>query len=172
MHVDFPLVQKIALPVMASKTKIAGIKIHDIRMMRLMEVLLHGGTPLNGSPSADIHQTILTTFGLSASTYTLTQLRNDLRKMKAHGLIEPIRRGYRYRLTDKGAKAALMFILFPKRVCGPLANSLFHHRPMKPSSPPARSKRLTIRPIVRFNRFSICLPQREILRDEFSDWAG
>jgi hypothetical protein len=26
-------------------------------------------------------------------------------------------------------KAALMFILFHKRVCGPLANSLFHHRP-------------------------------------------
>ena len=76
-------------------------------------------------------------FGLTASTYTLTQLRYDLRKMKAHGLIERIGRGYRYRLTDKGTKAALMFILFHKRVCGPLANSLFHHRPdeaLKPAS--------------------------------------
>jgi len=30
-----------------------------------------------------------------------------------------------------------MFILFHKRVCGPLANSLFHHRPeetLKPAS--------------------------------------
>jgi hypothetical protein len=33
------------------------------------------------------------------------------------------------RLTDKGIKAALMFILLHKRVCGPLAKSLFHHRP-------------------------------------------
>ena len=49
--------------------------------------------------------------------------------MKAHGLLQRIGRGYRYRLTDKGTKAALMFILFHKRVCGPLANSLFHHRP-------------------------------------------
>jgi hypothetical protein len=49
-----------------------------------MEVLLHGGTQLNGWRSADIHQAILTTFGLSASAYTLTQLRYDLRKMKAH----------------------------------------------------------------------------------------
>jgi hypothetical protein len=40
--------------------------------------------------------------------------------MKAHGLLEGIGRGYRYRLTDKGVKAALMFILFHKRVCGPL----------------------------------------------------
>ena len=57
--------------------------------------------------------------------------------MKAHGLLERIGKSYRYRLSDKGAKAALMFILFHKRVCGPLANSLFHHRPdeaLKPGS--------------------------------------
>ena len=28
-----------------------------------------------------------------------------------------------------------MFILFHKRVCGPLANSLFHHRPEKTLTP-------------------------------------
>jgi len=42
-----------------------------------------------------------------------------------------------YRLTDKGTKAALMFVLFHQRVCGPLANSLFHYRPdgiFKPTS--------------------------------------
>lgn len=137
VHVEFPLFQKIAFPVMSGKTKIAGIKIHDTRMMRLMEVLLHGGTQLNGWRSADIHQAILTTFGLAAGTYTLTQLRYDLRKMKAHGLLERIGRSYRYRLSDKGTKAALMFILFHKRVCGPLANSLFHHCPDEALKPPA-----------------------------------
>jgi hypothetical protein len=35
-----------ALPVMSGKTKIAGIKIQDTRMLRLMEGLLHGGTQL------------------------------------------------------------------------------------------------------------------------------
>jgi hypothetical protein len=127
VHVDFPLFQRMALPITAGKTKIAGIKIHDTRMRRLMEVLLHGGAQLNGWRA----------FDLSASTYTLTQLRYDLRKRKAHGLLERIGRTYRYRLTDKGVKAALMFILFHKRVCGPLANSLSHHRPdqaLKPAS--------------------------------------
>ena len=28
-----------------------------------------------------------------------------------------------------------MFVLFHKRVCGPLANSLFHHRPDKSLKP-------------------------------------
>jgi hypothetical protein len=137
VHVEFRLFQKIALPVMSGQTKIPGIKIYDTRIMRLMEVLLHGGVQLNGWRSADIHQAILTTFGLSSGAYTLTQLRYDLRKLKAHGLLERIGRGYLYRLTDKGVKVALMFVLFHKRVCGPLANSLFHHRPdetLKPAS--------------------------------------
>lgn len=129
VHVDFPLFQKMALPVASGKTKIAGIKIHDTRMMRLMEVLLHGGTQLNGWRSADIHQAILARFSLSPESYTLTQLRYDLRKMKAHGLLERNGKRYLYRLTDTGTKAALMFVLFHSRVCGPLSNSLFHHRP-------------------------------------------
>jgi hypothetical protein len=138
VHVDFPLFQKIALPVQSGKTRIAGIKIHDTRMMRLMEVLLHGGTQLNGWRSADLHQAILTSFGLSADRYTLTQLRYDLRKMKAHGLLERIGQRYLYRLTDKGTKAALMFVLFHQRVCGPLSNSLFHHRPEESHKPASR----------------------------------
>jgi hypothetical protein len=137
VHVDFPLFQRLALPVTSGKTKIAGIKIHDTRMMRLMEVLLHGGSQLNGWRCADIHQAILTSFALSSDRYTLTQLRYDLRKLKAHGLLERIGTSYRYRLSGKGSKAALLFILFHKRVCGPLANSLFHHRPDEALKPPA-----------------------------------
>lgn len=137
VHVDFPLFQKIAQPVPSGKTKIAGIKIQDTRMMRLMEVLLHGGTQLNGWRSADIHHAILTSFGLSPDRYTLTQLRYDLRKMKAHGLLGRNGKRYLYHLTDKGTKVALMFVLFHHRVYGPLSNSLFHHRPdesLKPAS--------------------------------------
>ena len=138
VHVDFPLFQKIALPVLSGNTKVAGIKIHDTRMIRLMEVLLHGGTQLNGWRSADIHQATLTSFGLSADKYTLTQLRYDLRKMKAHGLLERNGKRYLYQLTDKGTKAALMFVLFHHRVCGPLSNSLFHHQPEESHKPASR----------------------------------
>jgi hypothetical protein len=36
---------------------------------------------------------------------------------------------YAYRLTSKGVQVALLFLFFHKRLCGPLANSRFHHRP-------------------------------------------
>jgi len=129
VHVEFPLFQRLALPIAVGRTKIPGIKIHDTRMMRLMEVLLHGGSQLGEWRTTQIHVAILTAFGQSAERYSLTQLRYDLRKLKAHGLLERIGRRYAYRLSQKGIRTAAMFILFHKRVCGPLANSLFHHRP-------------------------------------------
>ena len=53
-------------------------------MLRLMEVLLHAGTKVLGWCSTVIHQAILASFHLTPTNYTLTQLRYDLRKLKAH----------------------------------------------------------------------------------------
>ncbi len=130
VHVDFPLFQRLALPIPSGQTRIPGIKIHDTRMIRLMQALLHAAPHLAGWTSAQIHRATLQSFGLTAENYSITQLRYDLRKMKAHGLIERLGRQYRYRLTDKGTRVCLLFVLFHQRVCGPLAHSLFHpHRP-------------------------------------------
>jgi len=135
VHVDFPLFQRMAMPILSGRTRVAGIKIHDTRMIRLMEVLLHCGTKIGGWRTAEIHEAILSAFGLKAKSYTLTQLRYDLRKMKAHGLVERDGKRYAYRLTGKGNKAALLFVLFHKRVCGPLAHSLFNPPPQAQSKP-------------------------------------
>ena len=58
--------------------------------------------------------------------------------MRAHGLFEREGRSYSSRLTEKGVKVAAMFVLCHKRVCGPLANTLFHHRPTKIATPPGK----------------------------------
>ena len=87
--------------------------------------------------------------------------------MKAQGVFGRIGRAYCYRLSDKGTKAALMFILFHERVCGPLANSLFHRRPdetLKPDSRIESSNLPFTRPIGQFNRFSTCLLREDCER--------
>jgi hypothetical protein len=129
VHVDFPLLQRLALPVTIGTVRYPGIKIHEPRVIRLMEVLLHGGTTVGGWTAKQIHQAVLTTFELSAKTYGLNQLRYDLRKLKGHGLLERDGRRYAYRLSTKGLQVALLFLFFHKRLCGPLANSRFHHKP-------------------------------------------
>src|SRR5438270_5831129 len=138
VHVDFPLLQRIALPITIGSVRYPGIKIHDTRILRLLEALLHGGNTVGGWTAKQIHQTILTTFQLSAHTYGLNQLRYDLRKLKGHGLLDRDGRRYAYCLTAKGIQVALLFLFFHKRLCGPLANSRFHHRPNPSHTPDSK----------------------------------
>jgi hypothetical protein len=129
VHVDFPLLQRIALPITIGSVRYPGIKIHDTRIIRLLEVLLHGSNTVGGWTAKQIHEAVLTTFHLSPKSYGLNQLRYDLRKLKGHGLLERDGHRYAYCLTVKGIQVALLFLFFHKRLCGPLANSRFHHQP-------------------------------------------
>jgi hypothetical protein len=129
VHVDFPLVQRLALPITIGTVRYPGIRIQDVRIIRLLEVLLHGSTTVGGWTAQQIHQAVLQSFRLSSEAYGLNQLRYDLRKLKGHGLVERDGRRYAYRLTTKGLQVALLFLFFHKRLCGPLANSRFHHQP-------------------------------------------
>jgi hypothetical protein len=138
VHVDFPLLQRIALPITVGSVRYPGIKIHDARIIRLLEVLLHGGNAVGGWTAKQIHQAVLTTFQLSPKTYGLNQLRYDLRKLKGHGLLERDGRRYAYQLTAKGIQVALLFLFFHKRLCGPLAHSRFHHRPDSANRPDSK----------------------------------
>jgi hypothetical protein len=135
VHVDFPLLQRIALPITTGSVYYAGIKIHETRIIRLLEVLLHGGNNLGAWSARHIHQVILESFQLTEKAYGLNQLRYDLRKLKGHGLLERDGSRYTYRLTSKGIQVALLFLFFHRRLCGPLANSRFH-RQSDPIHPP------------------------------------
>jgi hypothetical protein len=131
----FPLLQRIALPITTGSVHYAGIKIHETRTIRLLEVLLHGGNNLGAWSAKHIHQVILESFQLTEKAYGLNQLRYDLRKLKGHGLLQRDGSRYAYRLTSKGIQVALLFLFFHKRLCGPLANSRFHHQPEPIHSP-------------------------------------
>jgi hypothetical protein len=138
VHVDFPLLQRIALPVTIGSVRYPGVKIHDARIIRLLEVLLRGGNTVGGWTTKQIHQAVLTTFQLSAKSYGLNQLRYDLRKLKGHSLLERDGRRYAYQLTAKGIQVALLFLFFHKRLCGPLAHSRFHHQPDSANRPDSK----------------------------------
>src|SRR6476646_8483264 len=68
------------------------------RVIRLLEVLLHGGSQVGGWTAKHIHHAVFTTFHLSDTTYRLNQLCYDLRKLKAHGLLQRDGSCYAYRL--------------------------------------------------------------------------
>jgi len=141
VHADFSLLERMARPIQKGSSRIAGIKIYDTRMIRLMEVLLDAGTKISGWSARHIHQVLLARFRISDEKYTLNQLRYDLRKMKAHGLLERHGRRYAYRLTEKGIRTALLFTLFHQRLFGPLAHSQFVKRPHSQHCPDSKLER-------------------------------
>src|SRR6202165_5091837 len=55
VHVDFALLQRLALPIMIGTVRYPGIRIQDVRVIRLLEGLLHGSTTAGGSPATPRH---------------------------------------------------------------------------------------------------------------------
>ena len=95
--------QRLALPIQLGRSRVPGIKIHDARVPRLGEVLLHGGTQITGWRSRQMHEAVWDACGRREQTCTLGQQRRDPRKLKAHGLLERLGRGCCYRLTPKAS---------------------------------------------------------------------
>ena len=64
-----------------------------------------------------------------------------------------------------------MFILFHKRVCGPLANSLFDHRPDEALKPASKVETAYYKADHAIQQVLDLLSAARILRDELSDLA-
>lgn len=124
-HLDFQLFQRLILALTQCNPRIVYIKIYETRMMCLMETIMQVCPCLSEWNSASLHEYTVAAYQLLE--YTNNQIRNDLHKMKTYELLGRDVKQYSHRLTEKEAKIAVMFVLFYKRVCGPLANSLFHH---------------------------------------------
>src|SRR5271166_2291411 len=107
VHVDFPLLQRIALPLTIGSVRYPGIKIHEVRAASGAHHPTAGGSApqrrhLSGWTALQIHQAVLSTFGLAEKSYTLNRLHYDLRQLKGHALLPRDGKRYAYRLTPKG----------------------------------------------------------------------
>lgn len=142
VHGQLDLLSQLSKTVTVGKSRIAGIKLENERIQRVIEVLLRQGHSLPAWSSRQLHQAVCDTFGLDPKAYSRHQLRYDLRKLKAHGLLERDGRRYAYRLSEKGTKAAVMMTLFRKRIYGPMAAGTMSHRPDPAYMPDSRFERL------------------------------
>ena len=129
VEMDYPLLEKLALPCRLKSQPVAGIRLDNDRIIRLLEILMHSSSQLNGISAAHLHKTVLDAYHLTAEQYTRNQLAYDLRKLKAHGLIQRPDNRYVYALSDYGRKAAAMLVILRNRILRPIAGSIFEHPP-------------------------------------------
>ena len=76
-----------------------------------------------------VRNRIIKEYELEEGSYSCNQVIYDIRKLRAHGIVEKLNRRNSYRLTSYGVKVALAFTLMRKRIYGSLHYSLFHNQP-------------------------------------------
>jgi hypothetical protein len=128
-HADVDYFIKHCKPVMVGNTKISGLHIYQERIHRMLEVLLHDNRSIGQWKSMDIREKIRNSFEIPQKDYSRNQVIYDIRKLRAHGLVEKIGKSNRYCLSAYGVKVALAFTLMRKRIYGPLHYSLFENQP-------------------------------------------
>ena len=146
VHGQFDLVARLAKPVLAGKSRVAGVKLENTRLMRILEILQQKAAGhLRTWSTPHLHRALLDQYQIKAPDYTINQLRYDLRKLRLHRLIERIPRSYCYRFTEPGLKAAILLIQLRKRIYGPLAFGLLRHRPSEEHLPNSKVERAYIK---------------------------
>lgn len=132
--VDTGALARLARPLTLGCRRVPGIKLHDDRVIRLLDTLLYTGGLLADWTTRELHSRLLQRHRLTAEQYSLSQLRYDLRKLRAHALVQRIGNRFRYRLTPTGVRLATLLVKTRTRLLGPL---FAQSRP--PSSPPSHN---------------------------------
>lgn len=128
VHTDVDYFTKHSKPLMMGKTKIPSIHLYQKRINRILEILLHDNRSLGEWKSMQLRDMIIKTFSIRETHYSRNQIIYDLRKLRAHGVVEKLPRTNRYRLTEYGLKLALAFTVMRKKIYGPMHYSLFHYQ--------------------------------------------
>ena len=120
--VDTGQLAALAAPTLIGQRRVPGLKLHDDRVIRLLETLLHPGGFVRDWTSRELHTRVIARHRLVGDDYRLSQLRYDLSKLRAKGLVERIGKSRRYCLTPIGLKLGVLLVKLRVRLLGPLTS--------------------------------------------------
>lgn len=135
--VDTGKLAELTQPTMVGHRRIPGIKLHDDRVIRLLDGLLHPGGLVANWTSRDVYTRVLERHQLTEANYRLSQLRYDLTKLRAKGLVERIGKTRRYQVTTLGLKLGVLLVKARTRLLGPLCTLATEHRRRLPTRNPS-----------------------------------
>ena len=114
--IDTGALAKLSAPVTVGSRRVPGIKLHDDRVIRLLDT----GGLLGNWTTRELHERVLARHRLSEQDYTLGQLRYDLSKLRAHSLAERVGTSRRYRHTADGVRLGALLVKIRTRLLGPI----------------------------------------------------
>jgi hypothetical protein len=100
-----------------------GLKLDDPRLLAVMQALTGFVHLARGGRfrTRDLHQRAAEALGMTTATYRLGQLRYDLAKLRAKGLVLKVPQTHTYRLTPQGMRICVLFLKLFHRVYAPIS---------------------------------------------------
>ena len=107
----------------ASGRRTPGLKLDDPRLLAVMQALTCFVHVARGGRfrTRDLHHRAAEALGMTTTSYRLGQLRYDLAKLRAKGLVLKVPKTQTYRVTPHGMRICVLFLKLSCRVYAPLA---------------------------------------------------
>jgi hypothetical protein len=103
-----------------------GLKLDDPRLLAVMQALTCFAHVSRAGRfrTRDLHQRAAAALGVPTATYRLSQLRYDLAKLRAKGLVVKVPKTQTYRLTPHGFRICVLFLKLFHRVYAPFTAAI------------------------------------------------
>jgi hypothetical protein len=109
-------------PVVVDTQRAAALRFGDRRVLALMHTLCLFALSPTGFRHRDIRGHIAQLLGRDADDYAASHMTYDLRRLRLHGLIERMPHTHRYRITELGARLAVLYVRIYARGFRPAAS--------------------------------------------------
>jgi hypothetical protein len=109
-------------PVVVDTQRAAALRLGDRRVLALMQTLCLFALSPTGFRHRDVRSAIAQLLGRAPEQYTSAQMTYDLRRLRLHALIERVPHSHRYRLTEVGARMAILYVRVYARGFRPAAS--------------------------------------------------
>jgi hypothetical protein len=112
----------VSQPVVVKDQRAAGLRFADRRVLALMQTLCLFALSPTGFRHRDVRPAVAQLLGREADAYGGSQMTYDLRRLRLHGLVERVPESHRYRITDRGARIAMLYVRLHARGFRPAAS--------------------------------------------------
>ena len=109
-------------PIVVHDQRAAGLRFGDRRVHALLLTLCMFSLLPTGFRHRDVRAHVAQLLGRDQDTYGAKPMTYDLRRLRLHGLIERVPQSHRYRITDLGARTAMLYVRLYARALRPAAS--------------------------------------------------
>jgi hypothetical protein len=97
-------------PKIVGHQRISALRFADPKVQAILHAVLLFGLLPNGFTNQQVCEHMAQLLGMDPSKMTRGMMTYNLRRLKHHGLIEKIPKSHRYRITEHGARIAMVYV--------------------------------------------------------------